>query len=605
MLVSGSLQTKYLTMQSDLRVNIPSGVLVLGDGSSGGGPLDSINYGIPAGGIGMMEARPSGIQGDSLQAMMNQFPTYSRISWDPSSVGAQLLNAASAQADELLEERDRFFFQQFAPYYPTNEQGVVYEYDFSSYNNLADAPQAQARLGTSWFQVPVTRDENWFWQAPPTRLETTTAEVSGWNLLAYTQVGGTGLVDLGVAATMPVNNWLYVTISGASQFSTVFVDEDPELAFFGYVEIHGYWANDTQRHQRERVERINIGGNTTVASVGRWREITAIKVNGMDEDAYVRVDAMNFNAPNRPDSTARHFVAQRGEFPEYITWQVGGPDTDFSSLIQTEEAKTYSSSDPAWLFKCRQATDRITDEDVEFHVTDWWKVMDHNGTELTGVIDMVQVPWTHYLLLLTDQSEVYVVDTWKPALNMTGFLETKESPARIEMEYPLNSSETPTNFTVNLNALTIKDVEAVTSYRWAVHHNGIKYAINESGNFVSWGSEVGWQNPNSLVNVLDSAQVTISGTGQYTFELESVTAEGNRYRTYSALQVVEKQAVGMMPVRGLSAAPSGIDIDMHGRPWVTDGATAVRLVLRTDIGIWDENEHVFLSREPYDEVRQL
>lgn len=603
MLVSGTVQTRYATEPSDLRVNIPSGVLVLGDGTNGGGPLQGINYGIAASPIVSTE-RPSGIQGDSLQAMMNQFPAYSRISYDPASVGAQILAAVSDQADELLQERDRWFFQQFAAFYPTSEQGVISEYDFSSYTNLNEFPRVQARLGSTWFEVGVTRDENWFWQSPPTRLETTTSEISGVVLKDWTQLAGSGLVDLGVAVDLPVFNYLYISVSGAKQFSTAFVDESDELSFDGYIEVRGYWSTDTLRHQRERVERLNVLGNRTFSTINRWRRITSVKTNGMDARAYVKVACMNFNNELRPDTTSRDFVADRDEFPEFAVWQLGGGDTTFSSVIQTEEVKDYDAADETWLFKTREATDRISDQDVEYHVVDWWHVTKPDGTALSGVVDFVQVPWTHHLLLLTNQSEAYVVDTYKPALDMSSFQEKSESPARIEAEYPLSSEESPRSFRVLLNARTIRDNEAVSSYRWVVHHDNVRYAIDTANNLVAWSGTAGWRN-NSTVNSFDETELTLSGVGQYTFELESVTLEGNRYRTYSALQVTEKRALGALPINGLSAAPSGIDIDQHGRPWVTDGQTAVRLVMRHDIGTWSVDESVFLSREPYDEVRQL
>jgi len=53
------------------------------------------------------------------------------------------------------------------------------------------------------------------------------------------------------------------------------------------------------------------------------------------------------------------------------------------------------------------------------------------------------------------------------------------------------------------------------------------------------------------------------------------------------------------------AFPIGIDFDSYDRPWIqTSTSGAVRLVMRNDIGYWNVDERVLLTREPYDEVKQ-
>ena len=118
------------------------------------------------------------------------------------------------------------------------------------------------------------------------------------------------------------------------------------------------------------------------------------------------------------------------------------------------------------------------------------------------------------------------------------------------------------------------------------------------------GSRFGrWQTGRDQLTTIPGIEYVVSGTGQYIFELSMVTDNGVGHRTYAGYQQVEKRVLGSLPIRGLTYAPSGIEFDSYSRPWVSVSGNAVRLIMRTDVGIWDIDQRVFLTREDYDETR--
>lgn len=590
----------YLSQAMDIRVNIPSGVLTLGDGTAGGAPISGIDYGIPTDGI--IQWRPvSGCQGDSLQGLMNQFPQYTRIRHDESSLGAQMMVGASCLIDELVDEQTRFLNARYLPTYPVFEQGVVYEWNYAEADDLDQKPAVSGRLGTSWFTVPLVEREIDFWLSPPTRLETTSSEIQQFDVLPVTQIAASGLVSLLTDVTPPIFNRIYLNVSGFVNFRT---DIDPDRQVFGKVIIRGTWANDDLRNPISRIEEIPIQANGIVPTQHAWRHIKSIETRGLEPSGYVGASMFNFRPLWRVAPLGQFYPENRNQVRRATYWQNIRYDAHFHELVQPEEMRTPAPSGEAWLAKTRILTDTIYDNDVEFDVLDVWRVTQPDGSLLSGIIDIAPVPSTRYMLLLDRVSNAWVVDTWVPALNMAGFSETQQPPLRIQGSWPQDVCESPSNFTVSLETTIVDSSRGVNRWRWIEHYSGTQWTFDSDGSKYPLHHLSGWQSGPGITTKRDALSVSISGAGQHTFELEMVSDDAAHFRTYWALMMVEKQALGGLPIRGLSVNPEAIDFDWHGRPWVQVSGNAVRLAMRTDLGMWLPEEKVLLTREPYDEVRK-
>lgn len=582
----------------DLRTSLPSGVISLSDGTLEALPLSGINYGLPSsliqfGGI-------SGVEGDSLAGMMREFPLYTRVNRDRTSLGAQFFTAVSRVADEISEAQVMFMRSRFPVSHPLFEQGVVYEHNYNEISEFNPLPQVSGRLGTSWFTLPLVRDEYSFWTSPPTRVQATTAEIDGLTILDWTQVGSSGLVDLLSAdeVHLPLFNQVVVEVSGAQLFS--FFTDTTEIV--GMVYLHGHWPQEGFRHQMAKVEGIPVYANVPVASRFMYRSITKIETRGLDPNAYVRVRILNFNAPWKSDSLGTFWPMNRNEETERIFWQICTDNTPFTQIVQPETREPISLSAPIFLARTRLLTDTIFDQDIEWDVLETWKLSDTDGNALSGIVDIAPVPNSHFMLLLNAWSGIHVIDTFRPAINMQGFAELTAAPARIEVSYPKGSYETPGEYTVNLHANLVATADGIQRWRWAVHHEG-NLDIITSTSVYPFSHNSGWQNGSDENVVIPDMNYVVSGTGQYVFELSMVTDNNISHQTFTGFQQVEKRSLGLLPIRGIGVNPSGLEFDSYGRPWVLASGNAVRLIMNTDVGIWIEEQRVLLTREQYDEVQ--
>jgi hypothetical protein len=600
MLVSGSLNPQYLNTAPDLGIYLLSGAGAIGDGTLGGGPLSGINFGI-TNSLVNWTTYPSGVIGTSLKQIMKHYPTYSRISWDPSSLGAQIYASVSYAADQLLEENNLFKIQKFVPTYPLNEQGVIYEWDFSDATVILDQyPKVTAYLGSSSFDIPITRSEDIFWQSPPSRVEATNCEISGFNLTGFINIGVSGLFTIPYSGILPFYNFVVIDISGATYFDTKWDPEDPDKTTMGYVELQGYLADDNLNTTEYKLERFVIPGNGTYATGFPWREIIKAYTFNIDPAASVRLRVFNFNNKLRLDNRHIDYWDTRSSPQHGVIWQRLSSNTSFSGIVKNNIPLTFSPSDDFWIANCWLISEANV-PDFQFDIHEFMKIVRPDGITLSGVVDFTQIPNTRFMLALDNQSKIWVFDNYTPGLAFAGLTETVDPPARIELTYPEGSHETPSRFTVDLNAYEIVSINAIQRYSWSVYHHNSWKLLAEDGTEVTYEPDVYTSVPQIDFKV-PKVQYVISGTGQYTFELQMVTADSNKHRTYAAISVPEKRALGMMPINGLSINPSGIDVDAYGRIWVTDGNTAVRLVSRNDIGMWLIDESTFVTRANYDSV---
>jgi hypothetical protein len=602
MLVSGVPDPAYADRPVDLRVNVPSGVLAIGDGSTGGAPLAGIDFGLPTSGVVSRTVSPKGIVGASLTAMQHEFPAYTRISWDEASLGAQLLGAVSNVVDEHFRERWLWDAQQTVAKYPCYEQGVVQEWNFRGDEDLDGTQRVEARLGSRWFELPVAASEKVFWEAPPTRLETTSAEVSAAPLLPWTTVGSRGLVPLLSGVKLPFHENVLLSVRGGGDF---FVDQPDGSRRNGYVELRGRVAHVDLGAAADAVERIPVVGNFPLWSTRRWQWLDEVVAFGIDPAAEISLSVFGFNGRFQPDAMTRIYPSQRDVGPSASFWQAVDGTTTFADLGTSAAAPVPSGS----FFLVQSAIElaSVSGLEVRYDVKDFLRVVKPDGSDVPNVVDTALVPHSRWLLALDAASTVWVVPLEKPLLNMSAFPETVVSPVRIEAAYPRNPVETPDAFSVRLDSVQVFATAVIEKYRWSVHHDGVHSLLALDGTTTPFDWRSGWTfaGPEGIARI-PSAVYPISGAaGQYTFELETLDDNARSARTYTAIDVPVVQAVAGLPLRGLAAAPSGIDVDSHGRPWVGDGRTAVRLVMRTDVGFWDVARRMFLTREPYDEVRRI
>lgn len=592
----------YGSARPDLRVHVPSGTLSLRDGTAGGSPITGIDAGIPTAGVRSITEVSGHFEGSSLKAMQREFPEYTRIRQDPSSLGAQLLTAVSTACDDLLARQKEFYRGQYVQTAPLYLQGVVYEWAFGEAQDLDTDPPVSGRLDSTWMSIPITASEDLFWSAPPTRLETTSAEISGLYPIDWIAPSGAQPQTLvPTQADLPLHNTVYLEISGSTDLQYRDVDDRYVPAT---VELRGRWAHDPYSTDTLRREEIPVLSDGVFASTYAWRSIDRVLVKNFDGTTQIRLHALSFRAPWRFDPVRTAWTEIRTQVPETPAWRLIGASTPFTNVVQTELDSRPSASDPAWLAFCRLQTDTLFDNSVEWDVLDVWKLTDPNGTALSGIVDFVPVPDTPYLLVLDNQSNAWVVETRKPALDMSTFIETQESPVVFTSSWPLSSLETPASFTVRITPRQVRADERIQRWRWILHHAGSAVVLLEDGSTAAIDSTSGWRATSDTIRATDEITWGITGTGQHTFELELVTDAATLYRSYHAFMVTERAALAALPIRGLDAAPTGIDIDVHGRPWVEVAGSAVRLALRTDIGIWDPVDRLLITREPYDEVRR-
>ena len=591
----------YSDLPADLHDSLPHGILFLSDGTTGGLPLSGIDYGIPNAGLIQWNVTPSGIEGDSLAAFMREFPRYTRISWDRTSMGGQIFTAISRLSDELIEAGIMANRSRFPMSHPLYEQGLVYEWNFNDAHDLESNPGVSGRLGNSWFDIPLVRDEQTFWTSPPTRLETTSAEIDNLTVLNWTQVGASGLiVMLNELTNLSLHNQIVVEVSGAKFFS--FKTETAEIR--GTIYIRGHWPHDGFRPRDSHMEEIPVYANAPITSRNMYRAIERVEVRGVDPAAYVRIRILDFQSRWKSDSIISNWSPQRGELEERIFWQLINHDASFSGIVQPENHVAQGPASQAYLARTRLLNDTIFDQDLEWNILETWKISDPNGVPLSGIVDIAPIPNARFLLLLGADSNVWVIDTFRPAINMKGFAETNAAPARIQLSYPKDSSETPSHYSVDLDVLITNTADGVQRWRWAVHHHDSIDIIYADGSIHPYHHASGWQSGSDELTVIPKSRYIISGAGQYVFELAMVTDNNARYQTYAGYQQVEKRALGGLPIRGLTQAPSGIEFDSYGRPWVGISGNAIRLIMHTDTGIWLPDQRVLLTRESYHEVRK-
>jgi hypothetical protein len=500
-----------------------------------------------------------------------------------------------------VDEQIRFLNSRFLETYPVYEQGVVYEWNFNTTTDLHVQPKVSGYLNSVQVSVPLVESELDFWNSPPTRLETTTSEISGYQMLSPTLIATSGSAVMLQDTTPPLYNRIYLEFSGIAQFRTTVNDADQP---FGRVIIRGRWPNDSARNPFTRYEEIPVVANGITISQHAWSYIKSIETRGVDPNGYMGASVLNVRPQWRPSPLEEYYPVTRNRLRQTIFWHNVAGDTKFGSMVQPELMETAGPSDETFLAKSRLLTDTIQDDDVEFDMLDVWKIQTPGGGVLSGIVDFVPVPATRYMLLLDGASRAWVTDTWKPAVNMTGFAETTESPLRILATKPRSSDETPSSFTIELNTDVIRTDITIDRWRWVMHYSGEQFIMEEDQSRYPFYHLSGWQYGNDKTVSPPQMLVPISGTGQFVFELETADRDGSQYKTYYGTNVVEKQALASLPIRGLDADPDGIDFDWYGRPWVTIGNEAIRLVMRTDVGQWIPEERVLITREPYDEVRR-
>jgi len=510
--------------------------------------------------------------------------------------------------DEIADEIVRVKARQTPMFYPLYEQGVVYEYDFNTASNLAANPGVSGRIGDQWFNLPVTSDSEQFWLSPPTRFETTTAEVFGLNVVGWTGVAHSGLnVAISSSTAVPLHNQLVLEISGAEKFTYAITDDTP--AVFAQAEIRGRWANDSLRTDAPvRRERILIDRNGPFFTSHTYQSVESLDIVGLASGVQVQLRAFDFVAPWRADNTMKYQFPVRDDAPQFVVWQNIDEYTPFSHITQTELAVPLSTSGEAYLARTFIQTDTIGDQDIEFDTIDLWALKDRSGTALSGIVDIAHVPSTRYILALDGQSTVHVFDTFIPALDMGGRAPVRPSPIYLETSWPTGpagNAETAGSYTLRVDPRYAAGQSAVflDRWQWRLTKGTTDYFVTGSGTLTAFDEKTGWQQHSS--GTIDPIEITVDEATQYTVELRSVDQYGERYTTTTAHRKIAKNAITSCPLNGLGGNPIGIDFDSYGRPWVqTSVSGAVRLVMRTDIGYWNVDEKVLLTREPYDEVKK-
>ena len=481
---------RYKNKRDDLRVNVSSGTLTLRDGTDGGIPVADTTFGMPTTMLSQT-TRPSGLEGWSLQSFMNEYPAYSRISTDPATIGGQLLTPVSMLFDEIADEMGRTKSKMSTSNYPTYEQGVVYEYDFNTASDLTTNPGVSGRIGDQWFNLPITKQPEQFWLSPPTRFETTTAEVFDLDIVGWTAVTSSGVnVVISSSTATPLHNRLVLEVSGASEFRYAISEDAP--AEFAQAEIRGRWANDSLRADAPvRRERITIDRNGPFYTKNIYQSIEYLDIVGLGAPAYVKVKAFDFVADWRVDDVMKYQYPIRNDLLQFVVWQNIDEYTPFSHIIQTELAVPLSASGAAYLARTFVQTDTFQERDIEFDTIDLWALRDFSGNALSGIVDVVQVPSTRYLLALDGQSNLHVFDTFIPALDMGGRAPVRPSPIYLETSWPvgpLGNTQTAGSYQLRVDARYAAGQSAVKldRWQWRLTKGTTDYVVTGSGTLTTF-----------------------------------------------------------------------------------------------------------------------
>jgi hypothetical protein len=510
--------------------------------------------------------------------------------------------------DEIADEVVRTKQKLTPKFYPTYEQGVVYEYDFNTASNLATSPGVSGRLGDQWFNLPITKDSEQFWLSSPTRFETTTAEVFGLNVLGWTGITHSGVnVLLSSSTNTPLHNRLILEVSGAETFRYAISDDEP--AIFAEAEIRGRWANDSLRSDSPvRRERIFIDRNGPFYTQHTYQSVEHLEVVGMPSGCLVQLKGYNFVAPWRADDIMKYQHPVRDDLTQFTVWQNIDEFTPFRAITQTEEAVLLSTSGAAYLARTFIQTDSFQERDIEFDTIDLWALRDSSGTALSGIVDIAPVPSTRYILALDGSSNLHVFDTFIPAYDLGGRAPVRPSPIYLETSWPVGpdgNTQTAGSYQLKVDPRYAAGQSAILldRWQWRLTKVATDYVVTGSGTLTTFNELSGWNQHSS--GTISPIEITVDDPGQYTIELRTVASDGERYTTTTAHRKIAKNAITTCPINGLGGNPIGIDFDSYNRPWVqTSTSGACRLVMRNDIGYWSVDEKVLLTREPYDEVKK-
>lgn len=607
MLISGSADPKYRKIEADISYNVPSGILMLNDNTPGGAPLSGI-YGIPSDGIFKIPEYQSGIQGDSLHVMMNYFPQHTIVAKDESSVGAQLLNGFAALADSFVYDSIRSELEDFVFLYPAYESSRIYEWDFSSYGYIKTNQAVEGKLGNRWIEIPLADRESTFWQQPITRTVATDCIISGINLLDWANIEHHGTFEISIDQYTPLINPLYITIASGAEFIFGDPEDVAQPEYIGYIEIFGKTINDDLKSNHITRETISITSNRRYSSFNSWQYVDKIVAHQLDNSIYIKADVLNYQPKFRIDQIKRYNDLTRGSAPQRVIWRRGTTNSTFHSITQNEEISR-SASDEFWLVKTTILPDLHAQGNEAlnptFNIRELFKIYDTNNMPVSGIIDFVVLPFQNYIAAVDYNQDLWIIDTNTPALDMSKYPITQESPMNIQIEWPVNSYDTLGSFDIKLYSVISDNRELIRNYRWIVHHHNMEFVIDSNGNEIATSGLTTWNSLKTEYNTSVGVDYTISGAGQYTFELDMITDTGSIYRTFSAIQVNKKHALGKIPMMGVVPNQvSGIDIDTFYRLWAIDGhGDAVRMATYHDVASWVPDEQILVTRELYDDVR--
>ncbi|MEN6526951.1 MAG: hypothetical protein ABFD65_10730 [Candidatus Polarisedimenticolia bacterium] len=585
---------------TDLRVNVGTAFWQAGDGTPGGAPLSGT--GMPASGV--LPAtfdHVSGVEGESLAMLAAVFPDYTRIRNDRSSLGQQILGAVSASCDEMLDLAQTARLERLCARYPVYEQGVVHQWNFLDATRVPPAAAASFHVDGAACALPMARDEYSFWNAPPTRFETTSCRLATTTVVDWADVRPSG-VPCAVAKSpaLPLYGPVYVEVRFGAAFVPKFEDGSP--APYSHVELRGKILHSDTSDPTQDVEIVETPCNGRFPSYRRWERIDSVRAVALDRSAQLRVISLPFNAGDVGDQDQTFYAGDRTQRTYNVSWRLFPATTTFGAAAAYQSA--FPSGTCATTYLCATTYDVADDlQSVSVTPERWCRIVDQHGNDAGPFVDMAKIRWTKYLLLLDAASNLWVVDVRRRLPNLSGFPETTDSPCRIEVSSPCSPDETFASRTIRLDVVH-GPLTVVSKYRWRVHHDGNAYGIGSDGRLRAapgpndWIETAPTGEPVERVVFRDFADAG----SDWVFELEVVLDGGARHKTYSCVRSDVKAALGPLPLTGLPWTPTGLAMDMYGRPWVTNGTEAVRLVMRTDVGLWVDEEKSLYTREPYDEV---
>lgn len=495
-----------------------------------------------------------------LQQLLNYFDDQDiRIRENPVSLGAQLLNSAALQIEQLTRTLKLELGALTAANVPLNVdnagvyQAVRVPLTFSLPNDngvllppssiVGTLPNGNVTLVPYFDDLPI-----------PTRVsvDSSIKNVAMSNPVIV-DVTGTGST-LVVNPVMVLPNRLTFVIEGMGPTTS-----NVSIRITGELDPPAVWYQDVHL----RTETLFISDDGVYSTSAVWSSLQSISITGLPSGCRLRCWNLPVNLPAEPDLDRQftHFAYRDILYPRF--WQLSG------LLLQ----ETYKRS-------------RFSGYEIV-----------NPYLMLTPMVDVAVEPNT-FGLFLTDGLNLHYIDRRTPLpsnLDQTGLVQ--------EPLYGLNAyydfTKPGANRWVQVQPVGGAKASQCTQYRYTVEDpNTNRSVLNPDGSFSTLTGGFGWvQGKPAPV----SFPVTIAGT--YTITLEMLDQQNNRTYDIFPYANLSTSILSTLDLASLVPSVQGIAFDAYQRLWVWTGSFAIPLKLMYDAYIFDPDTRTIFMTDSYSQIK--